>query len=403
MGVECKILMIGYFCVEKNGTGILFLYPYDTQRRFGMDGKKSDNNINVQRSGNDGVFEDFPKEIVHLLMKTHPIKPDEQDDEFSTTQSRDDIRSARKHRLEETKQEYTYTGKDDKVKRREMAGKHNEQTEKLEQPDYNQTMAVIFDDDDDDMVQLVRHKSRKKSHSKVFSTKTTNQFQEIERTIKVEKTPRPKKESSFSEDEKTETTENLGMLERKKIFDNDEEDDETVTDKKSILDNFFGDNDDYEYDSDNYEKKIKAKNIVMIGGIVAVLVFAVLFIKTISLTGKLNKAETKIEEYEEIQAKNEELKLNVLTLEEEVGKLKNGETVDETAASAGEVDGKKAESGETPTGEFDTYTVVEGDNYWIIADKVYGNGANYQKILDFNNLTESDKIKPGEVLKIPKQ
>lgn len=368
-----------------------------------MDGERIDDNINTQKNSNDGVFEDFPKEIVHLLMKTHPMKPDEEDSEFSTMSSREEIRAARKHRLEEAKKEYTHTEKEAKVKRHEMVEKQTEQTEELYKPDFDQTMAVILDDDDDDMVQLVRHKSRKKGYAKGFSTKATAQFEEIERTVKVEKTPRPniKKESPLSETEENETTERSGMPERKKIFNSHEEIEEDSTDKKSILDSFFGDNDGYEDDND--EKKIKAKNIVMVGGIALVLIFAVLFIKTISLTGKLNKAQDQIQAYEEIQEKNEELKLNVLTLEEEVGKLKDGETVDDAKMPSDKVDGKKAEPEKTPIGEFDTYTVVDGDSYWIIADKVYGNGTLYQKILDFNNLTENDNIKPGQVLKIPKK
>lgn len=370
-----------------------------------MDGEKIDNNINTQKNGDDGIYEDFPKEIVHLLMKTHPIKTEEEDKDFSTMSSREEIRTARKHRLEEAKKEYTQVEKEAQAKRHEMAENKVIQPQETENPNFKQTMAIILDDDDDDMVQLVRHKSRKKGYAKGFSTKATAQFEEIERTVRVEKTPRPsiKKESLFNEEE-LEITERVGMPERKKIFDAYEENEENVNDKKSILDSFFADNDDYEYDHD--EKKIKAKNIVMVGGIVVVLVFAVLFVKTISLTGKLNKAETKIEAYEEIQAKNEELKLDVLTLEEEVGKLKGDEEQDETTLPTDTVEGivqaKTPEVTKTQTGEFDTYTIQDGDSYWTIAAKVYGNGALYQKILDFNSLTENDKIKPGEVLKIPK-
>ena len=369
-----------------------------------MDGERINNNINTQKNGDDGIFEDFPKEIVHLLMKSHPIKKDEQDSEFSTMSSREEIRAARKHRLEEAKKEYTVTEIEAKVKRDEMEEKQSEETEELFKPDFNQTMAVILDDDDDDMVQLVRHKSRKKGYAKGFSTKATAQFEEIERTVKIEKTPRPniKNENQRSDAEESEASEGLGRPERKKIFNSYEE---NTDDKKNILDNFFCDNGDYEYDND--EKRIKTKNIVMVGGIVLVLVFAVLFIKTISLTGKLNKAEDQIQAYEEIQEKNEELKLSVLTLEEEVGKLKSGETEDGTTMPTDKVEGntdaKKASEEQIPTGEFNTYTVVDGDSYWIIADKVYGNGALYQKILSFNNLTENDNIKPGEILKIPKQ
>ena len=216
----------------------------------------------------------------------------------------------------------------------------------------------------------------------------------------MKKTPRPNNKETFSnEKEESEAKEYSRMPERKKIFDDEQED------KKSILDSFFADNEDSEYEHD--EKKVKAKNIVMIGGVVVLLVFAVLFIKTISLTGKLNKAENQIEAFQEVQEKNEELKLNVLSLEEEVGKLKSGETEEETnmpTDDVGSADATTAPEAQqaAPTGEFDTYTIKDGDSYWTIAAEVYGNGVLYQKILDFNNLTENDPIKPGEVLKIPK-
>jgi Uncharacterized protein containing LysM domain len=135
----------------------------------------------------------------------------------------------------------------------------------------------------------------------------------------------------------------------------------------------------------------------LIGGIAIALVIIVLFVQTISLTGKLNKANIQIEDYEKIQAENEELKLNVLTLEEKVGKIKTDGSEDEKDTTTA------SDETQTPTGEFDTYTIKDGDTYWTIADEVYGDGSLYQKILDFNNLTENDPIKPGEVLKVPKK
>ena len=48
------------------------------------------------------------------------------------------------------------------------------------------------------------------------------------------------------------------------------------------------------------------------------------------------------------------------------------------------------------------YTVQEGDTMWTIAQKTLGNGAEYQKILDANGMKESDPLKPGSKIKIPK-
>lgn len=48
-----------------------------------------------------------------------------------------------------------------------------------------------------------------------------------------------------------------------------------------------------------------------------------------------------------------------------------------------------------------TYTVQAGDTFWSISQSVYGNGADYQKILDANGLTESSVLSEGQVLNIP--
>ena len=50
-----------------------------------------------------------------------------------------------------------------------------------------------------------------------------------------------------------------------------------------------------------------------------------------------------------------------------------------------------------------TYTVKSGDTLSKIAKEHYGNANNYQKIFEANKdqLSDPDKIKPGQVLKIP--
>lgn len=49
-----------------------------------------------------------------------------------------------------------------------------------------------------------------------------------------------------------------------------------------------------------------------------------------------------------------------------------------------------------------SYTVQAGDTLWDIAERVYGNGAEFQKIADASGITNPDLILPGQQLTIPK-
>lgn len=60
---------------------------------------------------------------------------------------------------------------------------------------------------------------------------------------------------------------------------------------------------------------------------------------------------------------------------------------------------------EMPTAESateeQTYIVQPGDSLWIIAQKVYGNGAKYPLIAQANDITTTTRLRTGMVLKIP--
>lgn len=60
----------------------------------------------------------------------------------------------------------------------------------------------------------------------------------------------------------------------------------------------------------------------------------------------------------------------------------------------------KVEAPEVDDTPYVKYTVKRGDTLWVIAKRNYGAGKYYTRIKEFNGLT-SDKIKAGEVLKIP--
>lgn len=80
----------------------------------------------------------------------------------------------------------------------------------------------------------------------------------------------------------------------------------------------------------------------------------------------------------------------------EVGtKLTLPESQAKVEDTKGEVNGGGAMTG-------DTYTVAKGDHLWSIAQKVYGDGNMYTKILEANNLTNADQIEVGMVLKLPR-
>lgn len=50
------------------------------------------------------------------------------------------------------------------------------------------------------------------------------------------------------------------------------------------------------------------------------------------------------------------------------------------------------------------YTIEKGDTLWKIAEKIYGDGAKYQKIFEVNRevIKDADKIFPGQKIRIPK-
>lgn len=49
----------------------------------------------------------------------------------------------------------------------------------------------------------------------------------------------------------------------------------------------------------------------------------------------------------------------------------------------------------------DTYTVESGDTLYDISNKYYGTGIYFDDIADYNNISNPDDIKAGDVIKIP--
>lgn len=69
------------------------------------------------------------------------------------------------------------------------------------------------------------------------------------------------------------------------------------------------------------------------------------------------------------------------------------------------IDAVTIADGSTLGGDDEFYTIEKGDTLWKIAEKNYGNGAQYQKIFEANRevIKDADKIFPGQKIRIPKK
>ena len=350
-----------------------------------MDSEKKENN-NVE----DG-YESLPQDVVKALMESHPIHGNGSfmEDYADYDSERESRRNRRK---KTTERELEKTSSFETVKEGEKEkfnktyifknfGSDSYSPEIDEEPEFDDVneATITFDvsGENEDMVQLVRHKALEKTQKKASVTEQP----------KKEEKPKPAKKEK-----------NL------KLFRNDADDfdeDEffeinSPEDSRRALDNFFAENDNtmYEYE----EKKVHRSNIVYIVAAVAAVFVVALLIVNITTSGRLAEANKEIATLKDVKSENEELKLSVLTLEEKVDMLEDdgsGLAKDNVGGSGSSNEGSPNSSDEN------TYTVVEGDSFWLIAQKVYGNGAEYKKILEANHLTENSPIRPGETLKIP--
>ncbi len=82
------------------------------------------------------------------------------------------------------------------------------------------------------------------------------------------------------------------------------------------------------------------------------------------------------------------------------GFTEDGTTGRGTAEGSGDGGEETASTGDT--GEATTYTVKKGDNgFWVIAEKVYGNGKHYTLIRDANPSVSSTALRPGQKIICP--
>lgn len=94
------------------------------------------------------------------------------------------------------------------------------------------------------------------------------------------------------------------------------------------------------------------------------------------------------------------------------GQAQSAEALEKAVLMAGnalgiqevKADGMTVTDGSQVGGDDEFYVIQKGDTLWEIAEKAYGNGSKYMKIVEVNRevIKDADKIFPGQKIRIPK-
>ncbi|NLK38499.1 MAG: LysM peptidoglycan-binding domain-containing protein [Epulopiscium sp.] len=338
-----------------------------------------------------GLYQDLPGEVVEILMQTHPLMGKKDMDPEATAYRYNkgaaghDVETIKRARMQQVGQEIdaqmqeaqSYVPKRVKQDEDSEHGQNIEETKKRENKTAPSSNTMQYEDEDD-RVQYIKIKTDDKKKKKYVEEKAEHKKRKHKKNSDIAG-------NSYIDDfdfARKEKEEHLNCL-----YEEDEYEDE-----------------------EGFNLNDSTKKVLLMGGIgLCLLIF--LFIQCISLSGKLAKAREEIATFNDISTKYEELQLEKLTLEDEIKALRNGEpyeresSKDENAAKSGEKSSasNKTQKQETNTGEYEIYTAKQDDTFWDISKSFYGNGAYYTRILEANGLKESDIIREGQQLKIPKQ
>ena len=168
--------------------------------------------------------------------------------------------------------------------------------------------------------------------------------------------------------------------------------------KQMDLDELYSD----DYDDEESISFRPGKKLSIVFSIILIALVGFLGFRCVSLGGKLKEAQKTIADNEELSEKYETLQMDKLKLEEELNTLKSGGTP--AAEGQTEADNNATNTASEDEGNFDWYTVTASDNsWWTLAQRFYGDGTQYTRILEANGKTENDYLKAGDRLKIPKK
>ena len=382
-----------------------------------MDKEKSGNTKNPQGMSDtdkeyyEDLYQDLPKEVVDILMQTHPLMGKNNDDKEATAYrtrhpQRGDVEEIREARMQQIGSELSEMRKAPQqegeptkyVSRRarnaEPVSAESANAEPIkEKVNKKQPAAHTMEEDEREIQYVSMMPAKKKSH---ITEEVTMQS--------VSYTPTPKRKKRSRQEEMPFSETYAGERPRYEDMDFAERA------KQEHLDNLYD-----EYEDDYEEYRGKRSKIPFIAGIVGVIVIVVLLFQCINLNSALRDAKMEVQHMNEINEKYEQIQIEKMQLQEELDKLKDpegakkaeekkkadAEKKKEEKKNKADAENKDTKKKEGTASGAKEHIVKENETPWTIAVKYYGNGTEYTKILEANGLTEQDNIRPGTKLKIP--
>lgn len=341
------------------------------------------------------LYNDLPKEVQDILMQTHPLMGRANEDTEAAAYrtrrpQREDVEEVKEARMQQVSSEINeikrapqQEGDPTRYVSRRARSMESEYAESprgsMAEDDYNEDIQYVS-------VMPARKKSR------IMEEVTIQTSAPQKSGMKKKKQKKEREEMPFSDMERS------GDRPRYEDIDFEERA------KQEHLDSL------YEDDYDDYRGGRKSK-LPLILGIVGLVLIVFLIFKTVTLSSQLEEAQQKVTETQDLNEKYEQVQLEKMQLQEELDALKNpdGTKTEETtdgdsessSTTTGDSESSSSSSSSTSSSGMKEYTVQDGDTPWTMAQKFYGNGAEYTKILEANGLQEGANIQPGDVLKIP--
>lgn len=354
--------------------------------------------------------EEMTKEVVGRLFEEYASddgknyfvnRPKIDDVLYNAEEDERDEEDEQKDEREVYKSIKLYTPRRVRSKRTDSSLKRNKSKKKL-----RQEMEEEYDENLDESVDENINENLEEYSPEVEDINEDNIDFEEEAAEEAAPAKAPKRKSSFLP-----KLNELGKAYKQDIDEDEYEEPEDEEDTRGMYDD---EDEDIDEEDDGYNVINVSRDTIIIFALVIIII-----IVSVSLAIRGNRYKNQLEaaivQIEEITNANTsstyetelaELKAKVesLTAENEELKASGASGAGAAVLSNVEADIEASSSAETDSAESasDTYTVVEGDTFWKISQSVYGNGAEYQKILDANGMNENSPLKIGQELKIPK-
>lgn len=419
------------------------------------------------------LYNDLPTEVAQMLVDTHPLAGREQDDPEAfayrtkkrAPQELEQIKAQRINSIknEDIEEDVKDVEEDikDKVNSKNNSNIAQKNTHELKKSSKNYKNLGNIDEElnsdknsESDVIKIAKRlekpikKPKKyngeqkeplknKNSQKIYNIEDINKIDELEYSSNIfEKIMQAGSNVSENDDTKEKIKSRKKSENNKKIYEDTihKPTKRTVSkdynnidldklDKQINLDTLYDDK-FFDDEEENFFQTLKGKFALSALCVAGVLIIFLLAFRVATLSGNLDEAKGKIDDYVEMEQRYEETKLEKLTLESELEKYKDKENISNIENQPEVVPEVQQEPQFAQTLNFDmvspvyniaenakvammplagTYTTVAGDTYTIISMKVYGNYSGYRKIMAANGVTdENEPVSIGKVLKIPK-